>query len=98
MIPPRISFHPFADDELLEAYRWYRARSPSAAADFRSQVDRAITAISEAPARPAGYLHGTRRVFVHRFPFFIVYRVIDDAVEIVAVAHGRRRPGYWSDR
>ena len=98
MSPDQIRFHPEADDEVVEAYHWYRARSPSAAADFRIQVDRAITLIAEAPDRPARYLHGTRRVLLRRFPFFVVYRVIDGEVEVVAVAHGRRRPGYWSYR
>ena len=98
MSPDQIRFHPEADDEVIEAYRWYRARSPSAAVAFRSQVDRAIDVIAEAPERPAPYLHGTRRVFVRRFPYFIVYRLTEYGIEIVAVAHGRRRPGYWSDR
>ena len=98
MSPVQIRFHPSADDEVIEAYRWYRARSPNAAAAFRAQVDRAIALIAEAPERPASYLHGTRRVLLRRFPFSIVYRITDDGVEIVAVAHGRRRPGYWSDR
>ena len=32
------------------------------------------------------------------FPFSIVYRVHQDAMQVVAVAHHRRRPGYWRDR
>jgi plasmid stabilization system protein ParE len=96
--PVRIRFHPEADDEVAEAYRWYRARSPAAAIAFRTQIDRAIAQVADAPERPACYLHGTRRVLVRRFPFAIVYRIADDGIEIIAVAHGRCRPGYWSDR
>ena len=32
------------------------------------------------------------------FPFSLVYVRRDDEVEIIAVAHGRRRPGYWRSR
>jgi hypothetical protein len=34
-----------------------------------------------------------------RFPFAIVYREIsDEEVEIIAVAHLKRRAGYWRNR
>jgi hypothetical protein len=33
-----------------------------------------------------------------RYPFSLVYILRGDDVEIVAVAHGRRRPGYWRSR
>jgi hypothetical protein len=31
-------------------------------------------------------------------PFSFVYRVEANRIVIVAVAHGRRRPGYWKSR
>lgn len=39
-----------------------------------------------------------RRVFVARFPYFVLYAPDDAPMEIVTVAHFRRRPGYWRDR
>ena len=98
MNPAQIRIHPWAEVEIVEAYRWYRARSLLAAVAFRAQLDRAIALIAEAPERQAAYLQGTRRVLVRRFPFSVIYRTGDGGVEIVAVAHGRRRPGYWADR
>jgi hypothetical protein len=53
-------------------------------------------------ARNAAQYHlrefGTRRMVLRRFPFVIVFRAAPAGVEIIAVAHGRRRPGYWRDR
>jgi plasmid stabilization system protein ParE len=46
----------------------------------------------------APYLENCRRILLHRFPFFIVYRFRQARIEIVAVAHARRRPGYWRER
>jgi len=46
----------------------------------------------------APYLADTRRYLLRRFPFFVVFREVDDRVQIVAVAHARRRPGYWLGR
>jgi hypothetical protein len=41
---------------------------------------------------------GTRRAKLPCFPFFLVYRVMDARVEVIAVAHGHRRPEYWQER
>jgi len=40
----------------------------------------------------------TRRVVLSRFPYIVVFRETVTEIEIVAVAHGRRRPGYWRER
>jgi hypothetical protein len=44
--------------------------------------------------------HGRRaqRYVFPRFPFSLVYRMRGDEVEVLAVAHGKRRPGYWRSR
>ena len=44
------------------------------------------------------YLFGTQRYIMKRFPFVVVYRVAADGIEVVAVAHGSRKPGYWKNR
>ncbi len=35
---------------------------------------------------------------LRRFPFSIVYCVVDDVIRIVAIAHAKLRPGYWRSR
>jgi toxin ParE1/3/4 len=44
------------------------------------------------------YLHGTRAYLLRRFPYIVAYRIAEHRVEVLAVAHGHRKPGYWSDR
>ena len=44
------------------------------------------------------YKHGTRRVFPTKFPFSVVYAVRETEIVILAVAHFKRRPGYWRER
>lgn len=39
-----------------------------------------------------------RRFALRRFPFAVIYRVTESAIEVVALAHRRRQPGYWSVR
>jgi plasmid stabilization system protein ParE len=93
-----VEFHPLAADEAQAAERWYRERNETASGRFQRELDRAIDRISERPETGSPYLSNTRRVLLRRFPFFIVYRVRGGVLEIVAVAHGRRRPGYWRAR
>jgi plasmid stabilization system protein ParE len=90
--------HPDAVEEAQAAWQWYFERSQSAADSFLVEIDHGIESISEAPERWPLFVHGTRRYLFHRFPFQIVYRVANDRIEVVAIAHGRRRPGYWKTR
>ena len=42
---------------------------------------------------------GTRRQYsLRRFPYSIIYQVTVEELRILAVAHHRRRPGYWTGR
>jgi len=91
-------FHPEAREEFRVAVRWYRGRSLQSSADFRRDVSAAIRTIADAPQRWALYLHGTRRYVLQRFPFSIVYLDDPDLLTIIAIAHSKRKPGYWKDR
>jgi len=83
---------------LRDAIGWYRSRSPNVGVEFRVTVSDVIRQIVKAPQRWPEYLHGTRRFVMRRFPFFIVYLDDGDEVSIVAVAHSKRKPGYWKAR
>jgi plasmid stabilization system protein ParE len=93
-----VDVHPLAADEAEAAERWYRERNETASMRFRHELDRAVDLISDRPEAWSPYVGGTRRILLRRFPFFVVYRVFDERVQIVAVAHARRRPGYWRKR
>jgi len=41
---------------------------------------------------------GIRRLVLAKFPFSLIYEVDGEVILIVAVAHLRRRPQYWSER
>jgi len=91
-------FHPAAEAELKESSDWYEDRRDGLGLDFLAAVRRKIFDILENPQRWRAF-NGTRRVLVGRFPYALVYREITpDEIEIVAVAHFKRRPKYWSRR
>ena len=87
-----------AAEEALEAAKWYAARNLVAATAFEIEIRRAFSEIAEAPERWLAHVEGTRRFLLQRFPYEIVYRVQGSRVLVVAVAHCKRRPGYWRER
>jgi plasmid stabilization system protein ParE len=93
-----VRFHPAAQAELRSARNWYHKRNPLAAAGFIQEVEKGISKIAEAPARYPTADHGTRSLVLDRFPYRIIYRTGDTEIVVVAVAHQKRRPGYWRSR
>ena len=65
---------------------------------FANAVDAALTAVATDPQRFVAVDQLHRVCPVRRFPFRIVYRIVENRVLVVAVAHAKRRPGYWRDR
>ena len=93
-----IVVHPAVITESRAAVDWYRESSVSTARAFLVEIDRAISRIAERPQIWPQYTHGTQRYLLHRFPFFIVYRQTSVRIEVVAIAHAKRKPGYWKER
>jgi plasmid stabilization system protein ParE len=91
-------FHKAAAAEYEAALDWYLKRSPSAAANFAREVNLAITSIAAAPQRWPTANYGTRKFSLVRFPFAVFYREVSSMIQVVAIAHGHRRPNYWQDR
>ena len=94
----RVSFHPEAVREVEEAQAWYEERSMLAAGGFLHELSVALRRVAQAPHRYPVALFGTRRIFLERFPFTVFFRAGDDEVLVVAIAHQKRRPGYWANR
>lgn len=90
--------HPAAAEEAAAAYSWYRERSPRTAASFLTELDRLIARIETRSDAGPEFRHGTRRLPFRKFPFLLVYRAAADHVQVIAVAHGKQRPGYWRSR
>jgi len=91
-------FHPEAKEDFRDAIRWYRARSAIASVEFRTTASTAIRNVVRSPQRWPKYLHGSRRFILHRFPFADIYLDDPDVVTIIAVAHNKRKPGFWKHR
>ena len=87
-----------ADRELREAFEYIAGQSVDAAERYLSDFDATITRIVQFPNAHPPLRSGFRRILLTRFPYQVIYRVEDDAIRIYAVAHLKRRPGYWRRR
>ncbi len=99
----RALFGPDASAELREAARWYEQRHTGLGARFVVEVDVAVRSAarwphSGAPVPGVREELQLRRLRVGRFPYHVVYLLADDVIHVLAVAHDRRRPGYWASR
>lgn len=93
-----VRLHPAAEDELVEAVRWYDEIGPALAQSFLERVGDAIDHVQRRPRSCRPYVRGTRRMLVRGFPYLVVYREQGDTIEVLAVAHASRKPGYWRAR
>lgn len=96
-------FHPEARAELVADADWYDERDVGVGGLFAEAVRGAINAAVDDPAAWAKWPGWDREPVVRSkgvsdFPYRVVYFVENDLLTIVAVAHSKRRPGYWRDR
>ena len=93
-----VEFHSAAEQELDAAAAFYERRREGLGQGLLSEVEDVCALISEyvAIGRTVDQIH--RSVPLRRFPFVVFYRVIGVRVQVVAVAHKRKRPGYWRSR
>jgi len=91
---------PEAEEELRQAMRWYDERRAGLGTEFLGVVEAALNDITSAPQRWPAWEHDARyrRFVLRRFPYVVFYQVRGKTMEIVAVAHARREPGYWRSR
>lgn len=98
MEPLPIEFHPDAIEEASEAREWYSAINVALGDAFADELETAIVRASKSPRQWARQLHDTRGVLLNRFPYLLVYRETAGRVQVIAVQHLKRRPGYWRTR
>jgi len=94
------SFHPLAESELLDAARYYEARSTGLGHSFLAAVRRAIEQIQAFPESSPVVRRGLRRKALRRFPYSLIYNYEAELgeVKIIVVMHQKRRPSYWKGR
>ena len=95
----RLEYHPSTVSDLNRAIRFYEGQRPGLGAECRAEIYAAIERVHQSPKHYRIIGEDIYRCFVRRFPFSILYRVIDEElVRILVIRHHRQRPGYGQSR
>lgn len=95
----RIEYHPAIGAELAEIRDYYNEKSQNLGDEFLNEFERDAFRIAAMPSRWMIVRGDTRRSLMRRFPYAILFRVIDtSAIRITVIKHERRHPSYGMDR
>lgn len=83
--------------EIEEAAEWYEGREPDLGVAFLEAVEALFGRIEHTPQQfaPISAREPYHRALVARFQYHVFFDILEDRVVVIAVAHERRRPGYW---
>jgi plasmid stabilization system protein ParE len=99
MKPKPVRIRSEAQAEIEEALERYREETRELADRLLLvEISMSIDLICLHPKLYPMSTRNTRRRILHTFPYSIIYQEKQDVVLIVAFAHAKRRPGYWSKR
>ena len=93
-----IRFTPEATQELVEARAWYDERRKGIGEEFQRSFDAASASVQEHPEAYAVVFGTRRRVFIRRFPYFLLYDLVRDTVVVIGCIHFARSPAVWRRR
>ncbi len=93
-----IEFLEEAEAELFDAALWYESKETGLGKRFRNEVAGVIDSIAANPLLWRERAGGYRRVNCPVFPYYVPYLIRGNKIIIAAIAHDRRKPGYWHKR
>ena len=94
----RILLESAARSEMWRAAQFYDECREGLGLEFLDAVDKAIVQIKSHPLMGTPVGKRFRRVYLHRFPYALVYSAEDDVAFVAAVMHLKRHPEYWKKR
>ena len=93
-----VVYHPMVPGEVRDIIEYYEGISQLLGDQCWEEIQEAVADIRENPKRHHFDQSGRRRRNLKKFPFHILFRVMEDHIRVTAVRHHRRDPGYGSRR
>ena len=94
----RLTVRALAEDDLLEAQRWYEAQQSGLGGEFRAAIDSVFVRLVENPHLYPLVYRGLRRAVVRRFPYLVYFTAEAEVITVLACLHSKRRPGLVRSR
>jgi toxin ParE1/3/4 len=84
--------------EFFETIKYYEEKSKGLGLDLLKEIKAAINVIRNFPECCSLRKDETRRFLINRFPYLIIYMYYNNNIWIIAFAHCKRKPEYWTKR
>ena len=94
-----VQYHPLTTSDLNSAVSYYHRQRPGLGDELRVEAYAAIERVRSNPFQFPVVDRDIRRGFVHRFPYAVLFRVInDETVRVIVIRHHRRHPSFGLTR
>ncbi len=87
-----------ASQEMIDAAKYFEEQQPGLGQNFLDELQDSFNLIITMPYAYPMVGKRTRKKILYRFPFNIIYAIEDDRIRVLAIAHQKRQPTYWSGR
>jgi addiction module RelE/StbE family toxin len=88
----QIRWSPAAADDFSHIIEYIRQENPSAAQRIAKTIYESAASLRVFPYKGrTGRVEGTRELPLPRLPFIVIYRIVEDTVEIANVVHGAQK-------
>lgn len=88
-----------AEAEFYDIVDHYKQFDQALSQDFIHELEDTVQRLIKFPNAGQPYLHNTKRIFLNRFPYSIVYKMYrNERIIVFAIVHMKRKPDYWKKR
>ncbi len=89
---------PEAEEDVVAAAAYLEQRVLGLGERLTTEVEHGLARLAENPYVGPEIGGGVRKLRARRVPYNLIYRIEPTRVLVLAVAHQRRRPGFWLRR
>jgi toxin ParE1/3/4 len=94
-----VIFHPLAEQELADAIAYYENQEISLGLELLETIEYSTKLLVRYPEMGSPIKGVICSLVIPKFPYALLYRLLDsNNIRILAIAHHKRQPLYWSKR
>lgn len=87
-----------ARKDLHDAYQWYEEKRIGLGEDFLNSFAVSTELLQRNPIAFEVVYKDKRRILMRRFPYLIIYEILNKTIYVIAVIHSSRHPQKWKKR
>jgi len=94
----QIDFHYLAEKELLDARDFYDELVFGLGKSFVLEIEYVLQRIKSNPLEFPFYFSEFRKALLRKFPFAVIFKISGKKIFVLAIAHQKRKPRYFTNR